>query len=114
MIFLCSSGAVLGLPLDFQTEHSLLTLHLWILHCRFSADYDAKGEFSGRRMQQEVFERFWEDTTLRIRNLGVEELTLNKHLENAQKLSFYQMEGYDNGLVITDDDNMTLSAALFR
>ena len=29
------------------------------------------GEFNGRRMQEALFERFWEDTTLRIRNAGV-------------------------------------------
>ena len=34
-------------------------------------DYNVAGEFNGRRMQEQLFERLWEDTVLRIRNMGV-------------------------------------------
>lgn len=61
----------LGIKRDWITEHSLLALHVWIFHNRFKVDYNVGGEFSGRRMQEQLFERFWEDTTLRIRNAGV-------------------------------------------
>jgi hypothetical protein len=66
----------LRLPRTWITEHSLLALHVWILHNRFKVDYNVPAtEFSGRRMQEELFERFWEDTTRRIRNAGVAELS---------------------------------------
>jgi hypothetical protein len=34
-------------------------------------DYNIPGDYNGRRMQEQLFERFWEDTTIRIRNAGV-------------------------------------------
>lgn len=37
----------------------------------FQVDYNVSGDFNGRRMQEQLFERLWEDTTLRIRNAGV-------------------------------------------
>ena len=40
--------AALGLPHDFATEHSLISLHVWILHNRFRLDYDGRGILCGR------------------------------------------------------------------
>jgi hypothetical protein len=64
-------SAALGLPKNWITEHALIALHVWIFHNRFKVDYNVPGEFNGRRMQEQLFERFWETTTLRIRNAGV-------------------------------------------
>ncbi len=61
----------LGLPKTWITEQALISLHVWIFHNRFKSDYEASGEFNGRRMQEQLFERLWEDTTYRIRNAGV-------------------------------------------
>ena len=61
----------LGLPRTWIAEHAMIALHVWMFHCRFKVDYNVGGEFNGRRMQEQLFERLWEDTTLRIRNAGV-------------------------------------------
>jgi hypothetical protein len=61
----------LGLPRTWIAEHALIAMHVWVFHNRFKVDYNVGGEFSGRRMQEQLFERLWEDTTLRIRNAGV-------------------------------------------
>lgn len=53
------------------SEHAVLALHVWLLANRFKVDYNCSGLYCGRRMQEQLFERFWEDTTLRIRNAGV-------------------------------------------
>lgn len=63
--------AALGIPHTWITENALIALHVWILHNRFKVDYNVAGDFNGRRMQEQLFERLWEDTTLRIRNAGV-------------------------------------------
>lgn len=63
----------LGLPRSWITEHSLLALHVWLFHNRFKVDYNVPGDFNGRRMQEQLFERFWEDTSYRIRNAGIAE-----------------------------------------
>jgi cytochrome b pre-mRNA-processing protein 3 len=57
-------------------------------------DYAVSGDFSGRRMQEQVFERLWEDTTHRIRNAGVAEVSVNKQLELVQKGTFDDMFGW--------------------
>jgi len=61
----------LGLQRNWITEHAMISLHVWLLHNRFKVDFNVPGLFNGRRMQEMLFERFWEDTTLRIRNAGV-------------------------------------------
>ena len=61
----------LRLPRTWIAEHAMITLHVWMFHNRFKVDYNVSGEFNGRRSQEQLFERLWEDTTLRIRNAGV-------------------------------------------
>jgi len=63
--------AALGLPRNWITEQALISLHIWLFHNRFKVDYNVPGLYNGRRMQEELFERFWHDTTVRIRNAGV-------------------------------------------
>jgi hypothetical protein len=106
----------LRLPRTWITEHSLIALHVWILHNRAKLDYNVSPvEFCGRRMQEEMFERLWEDTILRIRNAGVAEVSVNKQLENVQKITFDDMFGYDAALRTSDrDDGLELSAAVWR
>ena len=65
-----------------MAEHALIALHVWVLATRLKVDYNVRDvEFSGRRMQAELFERFWQDTVIRIRNAGVVELSVNKQLQ---------------------------------
>lgn len=106
----------LRLPRTWIVEHSMLALHVWILHNRFKVDYNVRpADFNGRRMQEELFARLWEDTTLRIRNAGVQELSVNKQLERVQHATFDAMFGYDAALrVVESDDGMELAAAVWR
>lgn len=109
-----SSPAALGIQKNWITEHALISLHVWLLHNRFKVDYNVKGEFNGRRMQEELFARLWEDTTLRIRNAGIAEISVNKQLENVQKVTFDDMFSYDAAIKEVEDEDMELSAALWK
>jgi cytochrome b pre-mRNA-processing protein 3 len=106
----------LRLPRTWITEHSLLALHVWILHNRFKVDYNVEpAEFNGRRMQEELFERFWEDTTRRIRNAGIAELSVGKQLESVQRITLDDMHAYDAAVrTLEEDDGMELAAAVWR
>jgi hypothetical protein len=106
----------LNLPRTWINEQALISLHVWILHNRCKVDYNLPGEFSGRRMQEALFERFWEDTTLRIRNAGIAEISVNKQLENVQKVTFDDLFGYDAALKVVDQDsdNMEMAAAVWK
>ncbi len=105
--------AALNLERTFITEHSLLALHVWLLHKRFMVDFHNPGLFNGRTADKELFQVFWDDTLHRIRNVGVAELSVNKQLENVQKATFVDMLEYD-AAIRQDDDNMELAAALFK
>ena len=58
-----------------------------------------------------MYDRFWEDTTERIRILGVPELTVNKHLKETQTFSFGAAMAYDQGLNTSKDE---LAGAIYR
>ena len=47
-------------------------------------------------IQEELFDILWNDTRARIRAEGVNELTVNKHLKDAQQLTFLQCTHYDH------------------
>jgi hypothetical protein len=55
--------------------------------------------------QEELFDILWNDTRSRIRAEGVHELTVNKHLKDAQQLTFLQCTHYDHAFqeFATDD-----------
>ena len=53
---------------------------------------------AGKLLQEALFDRCWEDTVKRIRALGVQELTVNKHLRETQTFSFGAAVAYDHGL----------------
>jgi len=106
----------LRLPRTWMSEHSMVALHVWIVNQRFKVDYNVRGwDFNGRRMQEEVFSRLWEDTTLRVRNAGVTEISVNKQLEGVQKVTFDDFRGYDEALrTLEVDDGMELAAAVWK
>ena len=51
-------------------------------------------------MQEELFERFWEDCVLKTRNVGIPEMSINKQLTNLQRVAFNAMMSYDDGEII--------------
>ncbi len=56
-------------------------------------------------IQEELFDILWNDTQACIRAEGVHELTVNKHLKDAQQLTFLQCTHYDHAFqeFATDD-----------
>ena len=91
---------------DFFHNHALINLHAWLVHNRLRSVGS-----QGKVMQEQLFDRFWEDTTTRIRTLGVPELTVNKHLKETQTFSFGAAMAYDHGLKESKD---VLAGALYR
>ncbi|EQC28468.1 hypothetical protein SDRG_13796 [Saprolegnia diclina VS20] len=89
----------LDLPADFRSQQALLILHVWIAHRRLIASKTPNTPKEkidpGKLLQEALFDRLWEDTTVRIRNQNVSELTVNKHLHEVQQRSFNQCVAYD-------------------
>lgn len=84
---------------DFQSRHAVLTMHFWFLHHRLSTEspfytheIDQHGSFL---MAVESLEHYWSDSTSRLRNFGINEWTMSKHMNLLQKVSFAHMQHYD-------------------
>jgi Ubiquinol-cytochrome C chaperone len=78
----------------FRSRHAILTFHTWLLHKRLLADtYDKE---SALAVDEELFGILWDDTTCRIRQAGVYELAVNKHLLQVQQYTFVHMTHYDH------------------
>ena len=106
----------LRLPRSWMAEHALLALHVWVLSTRLKVDYNVRpADFSGRRMQEELCERFWEDAARRIRNAGVVEMSVNKQLQRVQRVTLDDFRGYDEAMkTVGEDEGMELAAAVWR
>lgn len=68
---------------DFRSRHTLLLIYVWMIHKRLLK----MGE-KGQDIQECMFDELWEDTSGRIRNLGIGELSVNKRLSEVQGYSF--------------------------
>jgi cytochrome b pre-mRNA-processing protein 3 len=86
------------IPRDFRHRHAVLTMHVWFLHKRLISDQvDAP---TARLVQGELFKALWDDTVCRIRQLGVRELSLSKHLKQVTEYTLSHLTSYDK--VYTD------------
>eukprot|EP00557_Chaetoceros_sp_GSL56_P014862 CAMPEP_0176485404 /NCGR_PEP_ID=MMETSP0200_2-20121128/5020_1 /TAXON_ID=947934 /ORGANISM="Chaetoceros sp., Strain GSL56" /LENGTH=373 /DNA_ID=CAMNT_0017882043 /DNA_START=42 /DNA_END=1159 /DNA_ORIENTATION=- len=106
---------------DFGPQHAMLSMHVWFLHRRLIAPHanantnanSSSATSTGQQqdhhqqqdggkhafnlmVQEELFDFFWNDTRSRIRSAGVHELTVNKHLKDAQQATFLQCTQYDH------------------
>lgn len=59
---------------DFRSKHTLLVLHVWMVHKRLLTEGKP-----GRTIQECLFDELWLDTTKRIRALGVNELSVTSY-----------------------------------
>ncbi len=97
-----SSTRRLGLTSDFRSQHAMLSMHIWFLHRRLLAASEIeKNSNQGKAsfhllVQEELFDIFWNDTQVRIRAAGINELMVNKHLKDAQQQTFLQITQYDH------------------
>ncbi|KAL7520369.1 hypothetical protein ACHAWX_005097 [Stephanocyclus meneghinianus] len=82
------------IPYEFRPRHAILTMHVWFLHKRLLAD--RVDPHAALLVQEELFDILWNDTRARIRAEGVNELTVNKHLKDAQQLTFLHCTHYDH------------------
>jgi cytochrome b pre-mRNA-processing protein 3 len=94
---------------NFKPQHAMLSLHVWFIHKRLLAYDSDEDKESGKHgynlmIQEELFEMFWNDTMARIRSSGVNELTVNKHLANAQQATFLHCTQYDHAFAEFKDD----------
>ena len=85
---------------DFRAKHSIFLIHVWIVQRRLLMP-DAGKE--GILVQEAMFDEFWDDTTIRIRKLGVNELSINKYLKEAQGYSFKLCMELDQAMKINDN-----------
>ncbi|KAJ8614061.1 hypothetical protein CTAYLR_005823 [Chrysophaeum taylorii] len=95
---------------EFRPAHALLVTHVWMLHRRlFSVD-------QGKLIQEALFDELWDDTVGRIRQTGVAEMMVDKHLTNVQKYSFAAAVEYDKAIAKEDSAAKLedLGAAVWR
>ncbi len=96
---------------NFRPQHAMLSLHIWFLHRRLLASNTDADKESGKHgynlmVQEELFDTFWNDTKARIRSAGVNELTVNKHLKDAQQATFLHCTQYDHAFQEFEQDPM--------
>lgn len=83
------------IPIAFKPQHALISMHVWFLHKRLAAA--SQTDSFNLLIDEELFESLWNDTKSRIRAVdGVHELTVNKHLKDAQQKTFLQCTHYDH------------------
>eukprot|EP00938_MAST-03A_sp_MAST-3A-sp1_P003883 g3883.t1 len=86
-----------GLQNDFRDNHSIQSLHMWMLNRRIG--FNQGEEKDAVALQQELFDLYWEDSIARIRKIeGVRELMVNKHLRTAQGYTFKMMKDMDKAI----------------
>lgn len=89
------------IPRTFRSRHAMVTMHLWFLHKRLIAANVPNGPLLGDhdtalRVQEELFEIFWNDTLCRIRAEGVREMSVTKSLLQVQQFTFLHLFHYDH------------------
>ena len=72
----------------------MLTMHIWLLHKRLIADQSDHD--IALKVDEELFNILWDDTTCRIRQAGVNELAVNKELMKVQQYTFLHLTHYDH------------------
>ena len=82
------------IPRDFRNRHALLTMHLWFLHKRLISDtHDTPWALA---IQEELFAIFWDDTTCRVRQEGINELLVSKNVTQVQQYTWLHLTHYDH------------------
>lgn len=71
-----ATNPILHLPTLPQT---LIMVHVWMLHRRLLLEGS-----KGTTLQECMFDELWDDTSIRIRNAGIQEIMVNKRLGEVQ------------------------------
>ena len=96
---------------EFRSKHHLIMLHCWLVHKRLIVEGSR-----GKTVQEAMFDELWEDTSNRIRGVGVNELSVNKHLKEVQGSSFRYCLELDEALTKEHNDEILeeVGGALWR
>jgi cytochrome b pre-mRNA-processing protein 3 len=96
----------------FRTRHAVLMTHIWMVHKRLLLS-DIQ---NGKLVQEALFDYLWEDTTNRIRNQKINELSVNKNLKDVQSFSFRYCIELDQSLKMPTEDEILedIGGAIWR
>ena len=96
---------------DFRARHSILMVHVWLIHRRLlqcgksasagapsSSSSSSSGSGKSLSIQESLFDELWDDTSVRIRAAGINELSVNKYLTQVQGYSFKTCVELDEAL----------------
>ena len=90
---------------DFRGRHTMLMTHIWMVHKRLICeDMGAQG----KQIQECLFDELWEDTSNRIRGVGINELSVNKYLKEVQGYSFKYVIELDQAVSLLKTDKKTV------
>lgn len=83
---------------DFRSRHSILLTHIWLIHKRLLLCEGKSAKKQGLAIQESMFDELWDDTSIRIREAGINELSINKYLTQVQGYSFKACVELDEAL----------------
>ena len=95
----------------------MLILHIWMVHKRLQqSDFTENGSREGKNIQECLFDEVWEDTSARIRSMGINELSVNKNLSEVQSYSFKCCLELDHALTKSSEDEIldSMGGTLWR
>lgn len=86
---------------DFRSRHSILMVHIWMVHRRLLR---CDKSSNGLTIQECLFDELWDDTSIRIRAAGINELSINKYLTQVQGYSFKTCVELDEAMTKKSND----------
>ena len=84
---------------DFRSKQTLIMMHVWMIHRRLLMEGSA-----GNTLQECMFDELWDDTSIRIRNVGIHEISVNKRLSEVQGYSFRTCMELDHCMTLPSED----------
>ncbi len=96
---------------DFRSRQTMIMIHVWMLHSRL-----LKEGTKGTMLQECMFDELWDDTCIRIRNAGINEIMVTKRLGEVQGYSFRSCLELDQAMTMASDDEKVeeIAGALWR
>ena len=84
---------------DFRSKQTLIMIHAWMIHQRLLVEGSG-----GSSLQECMFDELWDDTSIRIRNVGIHEISVNKRLSEVQGYSFRTCMELDHCMTLPSED----------
>jgi cytochrome b pre-mRNA-processing protein 3 len=84
---------------DFRSRQTMIMVHVWMVHRRLITEGNR-----GTTIQECMFDELWDDTCIRIRNAGINEMMVNKRLKDVQGYSFRSCMELDAAMTMPSED----------